>query len=386
MALRMVCAAVLRNGTDLGVNNARAFGTTAFLCRLTPPLGPMPNEDIDVEDLESVEKYRSYTRYFKQAEEAQRKPVWWRTYRKHVEQADPGHGAEPVNIGLPQSRPCRIKEARERKQALKENKKNVDLERATRLRTFKIPLDRVQEAWEKTSGPSQIKRVAEHYGVFRDLFPMAYFLPHVPLRVTYGQENSSQVHFGNRLTPTQAASAPLVSFEAEKGSLWTLLLTCPDEHLLDNDGEYVHWLVGNIPEGDVLSGEELCHYLAPFPAKGTGFHRYIYVLFKQEGPINFQEDIRQTPCHSLSDRTFKTVDFYRRHQDSMTPVGLAFFQCQWDESVTTTFHNTLNMKEPVFEFVRPPVYHPPQVKYPHSQPLRYLDRYRDGKQHTFGIY
>lgn len=45
-----------------------------------------------------------------------------------------------------------------------------------------------------------------------------------------------------------------------------------------------------------------------------------------------------------------------------------------------------DMREPVFEFVRPPVYHPPQVKFPHSQPLRYLDRYRDGKEHTYGIY
>ncbi len=45
-----------------------------------------------------------------------------------------------------------------------------------------------------------------------------------------------------------------------------------------------------------------------------------------------------------------------------------------------------DMREPVFEFIRPPVYHPPQLKYPHGQPLRYLDRYRDGKEHTYGIY
>ena len=43
------------------------------------------------------------------------------------------------------------------------------------------------------------------------------------------------------------------------------------------------------------AGEELCHYLPPFPARGTGFHRYIYILFKQEGIINFQEDVRPLP-------------------------------------------------------------------------------------------
>lgn len=44
------------------------------------------------------------------------------------------------------------------------------------------------------------------------------------------------------------------------------------------------------------------------------------------------------------------------------------------------------MREPVFEFVRPPVYHPPQLKFPRQQPLRYLDRYRDTEEPTYGIY
>uniref|UniRef100_A0A8P4KJM2 Large ribosomal subunit protein mL38 n=1 Tax=Dicentrarchus labrax TaxID=13489 RepID=A0A8P4KJM2_DICLA len=387
MALRTACAVALRTGTDLGVNNARTFVTTAFLCKRVPPLGPMPNEEFDMKNLQSVERYRSYNRYFRQAEEMKNKPAWWKTYRGYVEKADPEHGEEnKVDIGLPYYRPCRLKEVRERRQVMKANKENADLERACRLRTFKIPLDVVQEVWKKNRGPLHIKKLADHYGVFRDLFPMAYFLPQVSLHICYGQDNSGTVHFGNRLTPTEAASVPQISFDAEDGSLWTLLLTCPDEHLLENEAEYVHWLVGNIPGGAVQSGEELCHYLPPFPAKGTGFHRYVYVLFKQEGPINFQEDVRPSPCHSLVDRTFKTVDFYRKHQDNMTPAGLAFFQCQWDESVTNTFHNTLNMREPVFEFIRPPVYHPPQVKYPHRQPLRYLDRYRDGKENTYGIY
>ncbi|XP_035520052.1 39S ribosomal protein L38, mitochondrial [Morone saxatilis] len=386
MALRTGCAVALRTGKDLGVNNARTFITTAFLCKRVPPLGPMPNEEIDLKNLHSVERYRSYNRYFRQAEGVKNKPAWWKTYRGYVEKADPEHGAERVDIGLPYYRPCRLREVRERRQVMKANKENADLERACRLRTFKIPLDVVQEVWKKNSGPLHIKRLADHYGVFRDLFPMAYFLPQVSLHICYSQDNSGQVHFGNRLTPTEAASVPQISFDAEDGSLWTLLLTCPDEHLLENEAEYVHWLVGNIPGGAVQSGDELCHYLPPFPAKGTGFHRYVYVLFKQEGPINFQEDVRPSPCHSLVDRTFKTVDFYRKHQDNMTPAGLSFFQCQWDESVTNTFHNTLNMREPVFEFNRPPVYHPPQVKYPHGQPLRYLDRYRDGKEYTYGIY
>lgn len=46
--------------------------------------------------------------------------------------------------------------------------------------------------------------------------------------------------------------------------------------------------------------------------------------------------------HSLKMRTFSTFDFYRKHEDAMTPAGLAFFQCQWDSSVTQVFHQLLS--------------------------------------------
>lgn len=53
--------------------------------------------------------------------------------------------------------------------------------------------------------------------------------------------------------------------------------------------------------------------------------------------------------HSLKMRTFSTFDFYRKHEDSMTPAGLAFFQCQWDSSVTWVFHQLLSKKRSVGE-------------------------------------
>ncbi|EOA92702.1 39S ribosomal protein L38, mitochondrial [Anas platyrhynchos] len=105
----------------------------------------------------------------------------------------------------------------------------------------------------------------------------------------------------------------------------------------------------NIPGNDIKAGKEICHYLPPFPAMGTGYHRFVFLLFKQERPIDFSEDVRPTPCHSLKMRTFSTFDFYRKHEDSMTPAGLAFFQCQWDSSVTWVFHQLLSKKRSVGE-------------------------------------
>ncbi|KFQ92666.1 hypothetical protein Y956_05010, partial [Nipponia nippon] len=343
----------------------------AALCRRAAPLGPMPNEDIDVSNLEALEKYRSFTRYFRLAEKESRKPRWWKTYRQHTSpQPEP-----KTDISLVRDKPSRAKEIKDRKKCFS-------------LLAALIPLDEVRAEWEKTSGPFHKQRVAQHCGIFRDLFKGATFTPWVTLRVEYSQEDEYlvPVYYGNIVTPSEASSPPAVSYEADKSSLWTLLLTNPDGHLRDTDSEYLHWLVTNIPGNDIKSGKEICHYLPPFPAMGTGYHRFVFLLFKQDCPIDFSEDVRPMPCHSLKMRTFSTFDFYRKHEDAMTPAGLAFFQCQWDSSVTWVFHQLLNMREPVFEFVRPPVYHPPQLKFPRHQPLRYLDRYRDTTEPTYGIY
>ncbi|XP_075418346.1 large ribosomal subunit protein mL38 [Tenrec ecaudatus] len=370
----------------LGGRGWRAFSTSAACSRRTAPLGPMPNEDIDVSNLERLEKYRSFERYRRRAEQEARAPHWWRTYWEHFgEESDP---RDKIDIGLPPPKSCRAQQLLERKQVLRELRASVEAERAARLRTAQIPLKAVQDEWERACGPYHKQRLAEYYGLYRDLFHGATFVPWVPLHVAYavGEEDLMPVYYGNEVAPTEASQAPEVTYEAAEGSLWTLLLTNLDGHLLEPEAEYVHWLVTNIPGNKVTDGQETCPYLPPFPARGSGFHRYVFLLFKQGKPIDFSEDARPSPCYQLTQRTFHTFDFYKKHQDSMTPAGLAFFQCCWDDSVTRVFHQLLNMREPVFEFVRPPPYHPKQKRFPHQQPLRYLDRYRDSQEPTYGIY
>ncbi|XP_048348065.1 39S ribosomal protein L38, mitochondrial [Sphaerodactylus townsendi] len=379
-------AAPMLRAVLCGIRSSRALSTTAVLCKLGVPLGPMPNEDIDVSNLEALEKYRTFRRYFKVAEKERKKLHWWPTYKKHI---TPKQDEEAkIDIGLPYRRKRFANILKERKAIRRQNLTSVELERASRLRTLLIPLDDVKAEWERTSGPHHKQRIAEYCGLYRDLFDDATFVPRVLLRVEYDhdEEYVMPVYHGNLVTPTEALNPPRVIFEAEEGSLWTLLLTNLDGHLRDTNMEYVHWLVTNIPGNKIEAGKETCHYFPPFPARGTGYHRYVFLLFKQTQPIDFTDDMRPKPCHSLKMRTFRTFDFYKKHQRDMTPAGLAFFQCQWDDSVTHIFHQLLNMKEPVFDFVRPPVYHPPQKKFPHLQPLRYLDRYRDSDELTYGIY
>lgn len=75
------------------------------------------------------------------------------------------------------------------------------------------------------------------------------------------------------------------------------------------------------------------------------------------------------------------MDFYRKHQDNITPAGLAFFQSDWDSSVQDVFHDLLDMKEPIFEYDFPEPYLADEKYFPLRAAFNlYLDRYRDQKE------
>ncbi|XP_039286092.1 39S ribosomal protein L38, mitochondrial [Nilaparvata lugens] len=287
-----------------------------------------------------------------------------------------------VDIGLPFPARDRREITKTRLKFLREQRKNSDIEIISNRGEHIIPLADVSVEWQRTIGPFHLKNVAEHYGIFNDLFGDAYFYPQVPLDISFRHgDDLIPVFRGNDVKPSQATQAPEVNYEADADTLWTLILTNPDGHLSKENSEYVHWFIGNIPGNDLKKGEVVWDYLQPFPPFGTGFHRFVFVLYKQEKRIDYSKLKKAAPCLDLNERTFVTYDFYREHQDDLTPGGLAFFQCDWDSSLTDFFHKTLDMKEPVFEYDFPPPYIRKQEWFPRRMPFNiYLDKYRDQKE------
>uniref|UniRef100_A0A182Q033 Large ribosomal subunit protein mL38 n=1 Tax=Anopheles farauti TaxID=69004 RepID=A0A182Q033_9DIPT len=297
----------------------------------------------------------------------------------------------PVNIGFPFIKPSRSIQLSERLAHLKTQRNNGELERLSRERKLHVDLEQVRNDWLKTSGPFHIRRLAEHYGVFEHLFGCAYFVPRVELRIQYqAGDLTHPVRYGNVLKPIDTKSAPEVQFDAnlnftgkeaeqKEDSWWCLLLTNPDGHFEDSEKEYCHWFIGNIPNGDISKGEELIPYLQAFPPKGTGYHRHIFVLYKQNDRIDFTPYSRMGgDIYDLSARTFRTIDFYRQHQDHITPAGLAFFQSDWDDSLTAFYHDKLQLQCPVFEYDFPAPYVRDQEWFPLRKPFNlYMDKYRD---------
>lgn len=53
--------------------------------------------------------------------------------------------------------------------------------------------------------------------------------------------------------------------------------------------EWRHWLVGNVPGSDLAKGDSLTQYVGSGPPKDTGLHRYVFLLYKQPGKIDFKE-------------------------------------------------------------------------------------------------
>lgn len=129
-----------------------------------------------------------------------------------------------------------------------------------------------------------------------------------------------------------------------------------------------------------MKGDLIFPYLQPFPPKGTGYHRYIFLLYKQEKKLDYNS-LKVTEPHDLSLRTFDTFEFYRERQDEMTPAGLSFFQVDWDNSLTSFFHKVLKMKEPVYDYDYPEALIKEQKLFPLKQPFNtYMERYEDPKE------
>lgn len=110
-------------------------------------------------------------------------------------------------------------------------------------------------------------------------------------KVSYPNEVS--VELGNILRPAQVKDVPTVSWEAEDGAYYSLVMMDPDAPSRRNpkNGQYRHWLVMNIPGSRVDEGEHVFEYREPTPPKTTGLHRYIFLVYKQ--PNGFIAEIKE---------------------------------------------------------------------------------------------
>eukprot|EP00727_Mastigamoeba_balamuthi_P004779 m51a1_g143 hypothetical protein (790) ;mRNA; r:458392-463570 len=155
----------------------------------------------------------------------------------------------------------------------------------------------------------------EENGVFPDVLDK--FAATATLDVAYAHPVAN----AKELTPSETRKEPRVTIGGvEASSLYTLLMTDPDapSRTSHKYREWLHWIVYNIPGSDLAKGEVATSYMGPSPPKGTGKHRYVFVLYKQSARIeSFTTDERPS---------FKSREFASEH--GLTPVAGVFFFAQ----------------------------------------------------------
>ncbi|XP_005176905.1 protein D2-like [Musca domestica] len=151
------------------------------------------------------------------------------------------------------------------------------------------------------------------------------------LKIAY--QGNLQVDKGNELTPSQVKEPPTLEWPNEDATYYTLIMTDPDAPSRKNPTfrEYQHWLVANIPGGAVEKGDVLTAYIGSGPPKGTGLHRYVFLVFKQNGKVKFNEE--HIPKNKGSSRgKFNTMQFVKKYKLAELVAG-NFYVAKWDEYV-----------------------------------------------------
>ncbi|CAH0387521.1 unnamed protein product [Bemisia tabaci] len=155
-------------------------------------------------------------------------------------------------------------------------------------------------------------------------------LEDVPLQVIKVKFQDKIVNLGNKLTLLDIMVPPThVSWEFEKGALYTLIMSGPDypSRMLPEFREYPHWVVGNIPGNSYLAGETVFDYHDPPETYHPGTHRFVFTLYKQNGsePVEFDENILKKENMILFRKYFKTEIFGRKYRME-APIGVNFFE------------------------------------------------------------
>lgn len=171
----------------------------------------------------------------------------------------------------------------------------------------------------KWSGPLSLQEVDEQ--------------PQHPLQVKYAGVEIDEL--GKVLTPTQVKNRPTsITWDGlDAGKLYTLVLTDPDAPSRKDPKyrEWHHFLVVNMKGNDISSGTVLSDYVGSGPPKGTGLHRYVWLVYEQDKPLKCDEPI-------LSNRSgdhrgkFKVAAFRKKYALG-TPVAGTCYQAEWDDYV-----------------------------------------------------
>ncbi|XP_051954398.1 phosphatidylethanolamine-binding protein 1 [Xyrauchen texanus] len=157
--------------------------------------------------------------------------------------------------------------------------------------------------------------------------------PAKPLTVKYGALEIDAL--GKVLTPTQVQNCPTsIEWEGcDPSKLYTLALTDPDAPSRKDPKfrEWHHFLVINMKGNDISSGCVMSDYVGSGPPKGTGLHRYVWLVYEQSGSISCTEPVLTN--RSGDNRGKFKIQSFRKKYGLGALVAGSCYQAEWDDYV-----------------------------------------------------
>jgi len=128
-------------------------------------------------------------------------------------------------------------------------------------------------------------------GLVNDLKILA---PEKQLEVTY--PGLFPLAPGDSLAVSEAKKIPSIRLEeASKEQLFTVAMVDPDAPSRKNPraAQWLHWILTNVEgerliSGQDLMGEEVTAYAGPSPPKGSGPHRYVFLVWQQQQAVSME--------------------------------------------------------------------------------------------------
>ncbi|XP_072153952.1 protein D1 [Bemisia tabaci] len=200
-----------------------------------------------------------------------------------------------------------------------------------------------------TKGAAEIEEALLKHAVIPDVIDKA---PKHFLMASFRESEAKKAKFlmpqlGNILDPKVMRMYPYhLNWPCDNASMYTLIMTDPDYPSKQRPSmrEWHHWLVGNIhvvvKEGnflpDIFESDMMSRYVPPNPQNGTGFHRYIFLVYKQPtGRIRFEEKYLPPEPNDIERGNFSTRRFAEKYNLG-DPIAVSFSLCEWVKLQPTT--------------------------------------------------
>ncbi|GAM28139.1 hypothetical protein SAMD00019534_113150 [Acytostelium subglobosum LB1] len=160
------------------------------------------------------------------------------------------------------------------------------------------------------------------------------------LNVTY----AAPLQTGEKLTPSKVVNTPTVTYDADSSNFYTLVMFDPDVPSRQDPkwGQWLHWVVTNIPGNKVTEGEVMADYIGSGPPEKTSYHRYIFVLCKQPSKMVFKGEYKLP--FTADKRNNWSFDTFASKWN-LQPEAVNFYEAEFDDAVPGLYKKLEECKE-----------------------------------------